>query len=156
MRLVLAAVGRAKPGPERDLFDHYKSRLSWSLTLKEVEEKRPLPIPERMAREADLLLAQVPDGAVVVVLDERAKPLDSEAFAARMGEWRDQGRPQVAFLIGGADGHTPLVRQRADMLLSFGVMTWPHMLVRGMLAEQLFRAECILTNHPYHRGRPPV
>lgn len=156
MRLVLAAVGRAKPGPERDLFDHYKSRLSWSLTLKEVEEKRPLPIPERMAREADLLLAQVPDGAVVVVLDERAKPLDSEAFAARMGEWRDQGRSQVAFLIGGADGHTPLVRQRADMLLSFGTMTWPHMLVRGMLAEQLFRAECILTNHPYHRGRPPV
>lgn len=156
MRLVLAAVGRAKPGPERDLFDHYKSRLSWSLTLKEVEEKRPLPIPERMAREADLLLAQVPDGAVVVVLDERAKPLDSEAFAARMGEWRDQGRSQVAFLIGGADGHAPLVRQRADMLLSFGVMTWPHMLVRGMLAEQLFRAECILTNHPYHRGRPPV
>lgn len=152
MKLVLAAVGRAKPGPERSLFEHYCGRLSWSLTLKEVEEKRPLPVPERMAREAELLLAQVPPGAALVVLDERAKPIDSPTFAAKMGGWRDEGRGAVAFLIGGADGHAEVVRSKADLLLGFGQMVWPHMLVRGMLAEQIYRAECILSNHPYHRG----
>ena len=152
MKLILAAVGRANPGPERSLFEHYCGRLSWSLTLKEVEEKRPLPVPERMAREAELLLAQVPSGAALVVLDERAKPIDSPAFAAKMGGWRDEGRGAVAFLIGGADGHAEVVRSKADLLLGFGQMVWPHMLVRGMLAEQIYRAECILSNHPYHRG----
>jgi 23S rRNA (pseudouridine1915-N3)-methyltransferase len=153
MRLVLAAVGRAKSGPERSLFDHYRARLGWPLTLCEVEERRPLPVPDRMAREGDLLLAQVPAGAVIVVLDERGKVLDSEAFAAQMAAWRDGGVRQAAFLIGGADGHGAAVRAKADLLLSLGVMTWPHLLVRGMLAEQLYRAECILANHPYHRGR---
>jgi 23S rRNA (pseudouridine1915-N3)-methyltransferase len=153
MRLLLAAVGRAKPGPERDLFEHYRSRLSWPLLLKEVEERRPLAVPERQAREAALLLAQVPEGAVLVALDERGQSLDSEGFAARLGRWRDSGRADLAFLIGGADGQAPPLLQRADLLLSLGPLTWPHMLVRGMLAEQLFRAECILSNHPYHRGR---
>lgn len=155
MRLLLAAVGRGKPGPERDLFEHYRSRLSWPLTLKEVEEKRPLPVAERVAREADLLAAQIPPGAALVVLDERGKSLRSEQFAARLGDWRDQGWPGVAFVIGGADGLSPVLRNRADLVLSFGLPTWPHMLVRGMLAEQLYRAECILANHPYHRGRLP-
>jgi 23S rRNA (pseudouridine1915-N3)-methyltransferase len=153
MQITVAAVGRARPGPERALFDHYRQRLSWSLTLKEVEEKRPLTVIERMGREAEMLLAAVPAGAVVVALDERGGPISSEDFAARLGTWRDQGRARVAFLIGGADGHTDAVRNRSDLLLSFGRMTWPHMLVRGLLAEQLYRAECILANHPYHRGR---
>jgi len=152
MRLLLAAVGRSKPGPERTLFEHYQSRLSWPLTLKEVEEKRPLPVPDRMAREAELLLAQVPPGAALVVLDERGKVIDSQSFANRMGAWRDEGRQNVAFLIGGADGHAEAVRARADLMLALGAMTWPHMLVRGMLAEQIYRAECILANHPYHRA----
>lgn len=155
MRLLLAAVGRCKPGPERALFDHYGARLSWPLTVKEVEEKRPLPVAERVTREAELLAAQIPPGAALVVLDERGKPTDSEGFAARMGEWRDQGRPSVAFIIGGADGLAPSLRKRADLILSFGLLTWPHMLVRGMLIEQIYRAECILGNHPYHRGRLP-
>jgi 23S rRNA (pseudouridine1915-N3)-methyltransferase len=153
LKLILAAVGKAKPGPERSLFEHYAARLTWPLALKEVEEKRPLPVPERMAREAELLLAQVPPGAALVVMDERGKPIDSPAFAAKMGGWRDEGRGSVAFLIGGADGHAEVVRSRADLMLSFGLMTWPHMLVRGMLTEQIYRAECILANHPYHRGR---
>lgn len=153
MKLILAAVGRARPGPERDLFEYYRTRLSRPLALKEVEEKRPLPVPDRIAREGDLLLAQIPPGAAVVVLDERGDPLDSPAFAARMGGWRDEGRETTVFLIGGADGHAETVRVRAGLMLSFGRMTWPHMLVRGMLGEQVYRAECILANHPYHRGK---
>ncbi|OIQ92530.1 ribosomal RNA large subunit methyltransferase H [mine drainage metagenome] len=153
MRLILAAVGKGKAGPERALFEQYQGRLGWPLALKEVEEKRPLPVAERMAREAELLLAQVPAGAVIVALDERGRPQSSPAFAERLRGWRDEGRACIAFLIGGADGHDERVRGRADMLLSFGSMTWPHMLVRGLLAEQLYRAECILANHPYHRGR---
>jgi 23S rRNA (pseudouridine1915-N3)-methyltransferase len=87
-----------------------------------------------------------------VALDERGKALPSEAFAAKIGDWRDRGAGDLAFLIGGADGHGDAVRARADFLLAFGPMTWPHMLVRGMLAEQLYRAQQILAGHPYHRS----
>lgn len=152
MRILLAAVGRAKAGPERALFEHYAGRLTWPLTLREVEEKRPLAVAERMAREADLLLAAVPAGAVVVALDERGRQLSSPDLAARIAGWRDAGQADLAFLIGGADGHGEAVRRRADLLLGFGAMTWPHMLVRGMLAEQLYRAQSILAGHPYHRA----
>lgn len=152
MRILLAAVGRAKAGPERALFEHYAGRLTWPLTLREVEEKRPLAVAERMAREADLLLAAVPPGAVVVALDERGRQLSSPDLAARIAGWRDAGQADLAFLIGGADGHGEAVRRRADLLLGFGAMTWPHMLVRGMLAEQLYRAQSILAGHPYHRA----
>lgn len=153
MQLLLAAVGRARSGPERDLFEHYRRRLGWPLMVKEVEEKRPLSVSERMEREGELLLAQVPAGSVLLALDERGKQMESPAFAERLAAWRDSGRNHLTFVIGGADGHSENVRNRADFLLSFGAMTWPHMLVRGMLAEQLYRAECILANHPYHRGR---
>lgn len=152
MDILIAAVGRAKKGPERALFEHYAGRLKSPLVLREVEEKRPLPPPQRMAREAELLLACVPAGARVVALDERGKTLGSAAFAEKLGDWRDEAVPAVAFLIGGADGHDDGVRARADLLLGFGAMTWPHMLVRGMLAEQLYRAQSIQDGHPYHRA----
>ncbi|HTH15986.1 MAG TPA: 23S rRNA (pseudouridine(1915)-N(3))-methyltransferase RlmH [Magnetospirillum sp.] len=152
MRLWLAAVGRAKPGPELDLFQQYARRLTPPLTLREVEEKRPLPVAERKAREAELLLGAIPASALVVALDERGKSPGSEAFAAQLGRWRDDGVGDVAFLIGGADGHGDAVRSRATLLLSFGAMTWPHMLVRAMAAEQLWRAQAILAGHPYHRA----
>lgn len=152
MTIVIAAVGRMRPGPERVLFDHYSGRLTPPCTLKEVEEKRPMPAPRRMEREAELLLAQVPQGAMVVALDERGSALSSEKFAEKLGRWRDGGVADVVFLIGGADGHGEAVRRRADLLLAFGPMTWPHMLVRGLLAEQLYRAQCILSGHPYHRA----
>lgn len=151
MQALLAAVGRAKAGPERSLFEHYAGRLRGGLTVREVEEKRPLPVAERMAREGELLLSCVPAGARIVALDERGKSMGSRAFADRIGRWRDESVPCVAFLVGGADGHAESVRQRADLLLNFGSMTWPHMLVRGLLAEQLYRAQCILDGHPYHR-----
>lgn len=152
MEFLLAAVGKARPGPERALFDHYAARLRPALTLKEVEEKRPLPPEQRKTREGELLLAVVPPGARLIVLDERGKTLPSEAFATRLGHWRDEGVPTCTLLIGGADGHSAEVRARADLVLALGPMTWPHMLVRGLIAEQLYRAQCILEGHPYHRG----
>jgi 23S rRNA (pseudouridine1915-N3)-methyltransferase len=152
MRVVLACVGRARSGPEQDLYHQYLRRLTPPPALREVEEKRPLEPARLKAREAELLLAAVPDGAVVVALDEAGRDLGSEAFAARLGHWRDAGTADLAFLIGGASGHGDAVRARADLLLSLGRMTWPHMLVRALLAEQLWRAQAILAGHPYHRA----
>ncbi|MBF0251908.1 MAG: 23S rRNA (pseudouridine(1915)-N(3))-methyltransferase RlmH [Alphaproteobacteria bacterium] len=140
-----------KTGAERDLFDVYAGRLNPAPELREVEEKRRLEGPRLKAREAELLLGATPDGAMVVALDERGRQMSSRAFADRLGAWRDEGVRDVAFLIGGADGLDESVRAKADLILSLGEMTWPHMLVRGMLAEQIYRAHAILSGHPYHR-----
>ena len=152
MRVVVVAVGRARDGPERAVYEHYVRRLTAPVALKEVEEKRATPVAERRRREGQRLLAEVPDGATVVALDARGRVLDSEAFAARLAAWRDAGVRDLAFLIGGADGLDAAVTARADLVLSLGPMTWPHLLVRGMLAEQLYRAQAIATGHPYHRA----
>ncbi len=151
MRLVLAAVGRLKAGPMKALADEYAGRLVWPLTQREIDIRTRLSAAELTQREADALLAAVPAGARVVVLDERGKALDSRTFATQLGRWQDDGTSDCAFLIGGADGHASAVRQRADLLLSFGSLTWPHMLARVMLLEQLYRAQQILAGHPYHR-----
>jgi len=151
MRITVAAVGRAKAGPERALWEDYVKRLTWPVTLKEVEAKGNPPPAERMAREGALLLAALPQGATAVVLDGRGQALSSAALAGRLGKWRESVR-ELAFLIGGADGHGADVLARADVLLSLGPMTWPHLLARAMLAEQLYRAQSILTGHPYHRA----
>lgn len=152
MRLTIIAVGREKAGPGREIFDTYAKRLPWSLELREVEEKRALPPPQLKAREAELLRAAVPAGAAIVALDGRGRTLTSEDFAARLAGWRDDGRREAAFLIGGADGLDAAILEAADLTLSLGAMTWPHMLVRPMLAEQLYRAWSILEGHPYHRA----
>ena len=152
MRITIAAVGRDKAGPARDLFQTYTKRLPWPVDLREVEEKRPLPALQLKAREAELLLAAVPADAFIIALDGRGKTLSSEDLAARFGAWRDEGRRDVAFLIGGADGLDRAVLDAAGLALSLGAMTWPHMLVRPMLAEQLYRAWSILEGHPYHRA----
>ena len=150
MGMHLIAVGRARAGPERALFDHYAGRLASPLAVREVEEKRPLPTADLLRRERDLLLAAVPRGAVVVALDGRGKALDSVQLAQRLAQWRDRGA-EVAFLIGGHEGLDDGVLAAADLVLSLGPMTWPHLLVRALLAEQLYRAQCILAGHPYHR-----
>ncbi len=150
MRLTLIAVGRAKRSPEQELFNSYLKRLRPPLDLIEVEEKRPLAGPELMAREADLLAEKIPAGAYLVALDERGKAMKSRLFAEKIEEIRDAGR-DVVFVIGGADGLAEVIRDRADMILGFGPQTWPHMLVRAMLAEQLYRVQTILAGHPYHR-----
>ncbi|MCZ6637684.1 MAG: 23S rRNA (pseudouridine(1915)-N(3))-methyltransferase RlmH [Alphaproteobacteria bacterium] len=155
MRISIICVGRARKGPERELFESFKSRIAWPITLHEVEVARPLPTPDKVRREGELLLSRIPKGAVTITLDGRGKPLTSEDFAARLGRWRDDGIKDIAFLIGGADGLHSAVIESAGLILSLGPMTWPHLLVRGMLAEQIYRAEQILKRHPYHRAGPP-
>ena len=153
MRLWLWAVGKVKPGPEKILFEQYAKRLTPPLTLCEVEEKRPLSIPERKAQEAKLLRAAIPAKAKIVALDERGAALTSVQLAQKIETWRDDGVADLAFLIGGADGHDPSIRDDADLILSLGALTWPHMLVRILIAEQLWRTQSILSGHPYHRGQ---
>ena len=156
MRITVAAVGRARKGPERALYDLYAGRLSASslasLTLKEVEERRPLPPDRLKRREAELLLAAIPEGASLYALDAGGRTLTSEAFAERLQAAREAGVQDLAFVVGGAEGLDPQVLERAGFVLSLGPMTWPHLLVRALLAEQLYRAQSILTGHPYHRG----
>ena len=152
MKLTIACIGRAGRGPERDLYEHYAGRIRWPLTLRELEEKKKLPPAELVRREGELLLGAVPDKAVVVALDRRGKVVDSEAFAQRLARWRDEGISDVAFLIGGADGHGEPLLQKASLVVSFGAMTWPHLLARAMLAEQIYRSQQLLAGHPYHRA----
>jgi len=152
MRCTLLAVGRGGSGATQDLFELYARRLTPPLALIEVEERRKLPEAALRDREAELLLAAMPRGALLVALDERGAESTSEEFAIRLGRWRDEGVHDLAFAIGGAAGHGPALRSKADLLLSLGRMTWPHMLVRGMLAEQLYRGFSILAGHPYHRA----
>lgn len=156
MRVQICAVGRLRSGPERDLIDDYIlrfDRTGRALGLgpaveHEVEDKKG----GGMAAEADLLTRAIPAGALVAVLDERGTVMTSPDFAAQLAKWRDGGRQDVAFVIGGADGIAPHLRDRAEFSLSFGRMVWPHMLVRVMLAEQLYRAATILGGGPYHRA----
>lgn len=152
MRLAIVAVGKAKASPERDLYRHYAGRIHWPLSLIEVEEKRRLPAAELKEAEGRLLLAAVPPRAVLWALDGGGKPLSSEALAAALGKLQDSGEAGLALAIGGADGLADAVLEKARFCLSLGAMTWPHMLVRGMLAEQLYRAQQILADHPYHRA----
>ena len=155
MRVHICAVGRLRGGPEKDLIDDYLVRFDRTgralglgpAQVIEVEDKKG----GGMAAEAALLERALPAGALFCVLDERGKVETSPDFAARLGGWRDQGRGDVAFVIGGADGVDKALRARADHALSFGKMVWPHMLVRVMLAEQLYRAASILAGAPYHR-----
>jgi 23S rRNA (pseudouridine1915-N3)-methyltransferase len=151
LKLTIACIGRAGRGPERDLYEHYAGRIRWALTLRELEERRKLPPAELVRREGVLLLEAVGDTAVRVALDRRGKALDSEGFARRLGRWRDDGS-DVAFLIGGADGHGEALLGKAALIVSFGAMTWPHLLARAMLAEQIYRAQQLLAGHPYHRA----
>jgi 23S rRNA (pseudouridine1915-N3)-methyltransferase len=150
VRFHVAAVGRARAGPELALWQEFSGRLTTQIRLVEVESKKAGP--GLKDREAELLLKSVPDGSALVALDERGKSLTSEIFAKTLAQWRDEGTADVAFVIGGADGLADTLRKRARLLLSLGAMTWPHMLVRGLLAEQLYRAERIWAGHPYHRA----
>jgi 23S rRNA (pseudouridine1915-N3)-methyltransferase len=151
MRIILLAVGRMKAGAAQDLYELYAARLRWPIVVKEVEERRPLPPEALKEQEGALLLAAIPRGARVIALDEGGRQMTSREFALLLGRWQDDGAQDLAFLIGGADGLSQQARGAADIILSLGRMTWPHMLVRGLLAEQLFRAESILAGHPYHR-----
>ncbi|WP_169566174.1 23S rRNA (pseudouridine(1915)-N(3))-methyltransferase RlmH [Sneathiella limimaris] len=152
MRLTIASVGRFKGGPLQELFTEYASRTPWDLTLKEVEEKKPLKGDKLKTREAELLMKAIPAQAKKIVLHEKGRELSSVEFAKLLADFATDGVQDVAFLIGGADGHAKNTLDTADRLLSLGKMTWPHLMVRGLLAEQIYRAYSIQSNHPYHRA----
>jgi len=156
VKITIAAVGRMKPGPERVLVGDYLERAGQAgrvlalgpFTVTEIDERKAR---DRSAQSARLIEA-IPPGAVAIVLDERGKTLSSPDFASLLAGLRDQGTSAAVFLIGGADGHDKALRARADRLISFGPMVWPHMLARVMVAEQLYRAASILAGSPYHRA----
>lgn len=145
MKIYILAIGKCKKGsPEDMLIKEYQKRLNWELIIKEKDN-------DERQKEAKFLLENIPSMAKVVVLDERGENMKSLEFAKRIGDWQIEGVSDICFLIGGADGHTDEVRKRADMLLSFGKLTMPHMLIRAILTEQIYRAQTILNHHPYHR-----
>lgn len=160
MHLLIGAVGRLKAGPERALTDDYVERAARlcrqaglaSVGVVEVAESAAASAGTRRAEEAHRLLAALPPGAAVIALDERGEDAASEALAALVRRHADAGVSALAFLIGGPDGHGEAVRERAERSLRFGRQTWPHRLVRAMLAEQIYRSVTILLNHPYHRA----
>jgi 23S rRNA (pseudouridine1915-N3)-methyltransferase len=137
--VLLHVIARGKIGrsPEAELVERYLKRIAWPTKLTELSEKAPTP--------------PAPPGSMTVLLDEKGKALSSMELAKTLEQWRDRGVREARFIIGAADGHSPEERASADLLISFGPATWPHLLVRAMLAEQLFRATSILANHPYHR-----
>jgi 23S rRNA (pseudouridine1915-N3)-methyltransferase len=137
--LLLHIIARGKIGrsPEADITERYLKRIAWPTKVTELGERTPLPT--------------APPNSVAIALDERGTALSSAQLASRLEHWRDDGKREARFLLGAADGHDEASRSQADLLLSFGAATWPHLLVRAMLAEQLFRATSILANHPYHR-----
>jgi 23S rRNA (pseudouridine1915-N3)-methyltransferase len=159
MRVVIAAVGRMKSGPERELAERYRKRAAvagrsvglQAIDIVEIKESRADKAERRMLEESIAIANVIADRAVAVLLDERGENISSAAFAGHLREWRAANRPAVAFVIGGADGLAPALREKADLAIGFGAATWPHQLVRVMLLEQIYRAVTIWSGHPYHR-----
>jgi 23S rRNA (pseudouridine1915-N3)-methyltransferase len=160
MRIIVAAIGRLKQGPETELAERYRKRAAQvgrSLGLRDVEiveirESRAEDASKRMIEESIALATIIPQGAAVVLLDPRGDNLDSAGLANQLAKWRGAAKPVAVFVIGGPDGLAASLADKADVKLAFGAATWPHQLVRVMLMEQLYRAATILTGHPYHRA----
>lgn len=160
MKITVHAVGRMKAGPEKQLADRYFERFAKSgpavglefSGVVEIVEGRGQTANERRREEGQRLQTQLQQGTALILLDERGKSFSSEDFAGRIGLLRDGGRKALLIAIGGADGHDQSLRDQADLVMSFGALTWPHQLVRVMLGEQLYRVATILSGHPYHRA----
>lgn len=145
MRVTIAAIGKCKKNsPERQLIEEYAKRSSWGLSIKEADNSN-------QQEEARFLQASIPHGSKVIVLDERGENMKSTELAAKIANWQLNGCSELCFLIGGADGHLQSTRDKADLLLSFGKLTLPHMLMRAVLSEQIYRVQTIISGHPYHR-----
>lgn len=155
MRLTVAAIGRPVRGAEADLTEDYRRRIDALSSTTRLGPARLLLVDDKSGKgaesEAEKLLGAT-SAEAIIALDERGKTLDSVAFASLLGEWRDQGVRETAFLIGGADGHGAAALSAARLRLSLGAMTWPHLLARVMIFEQLYRAATLLAGHPYHRA----
>jgi len=160
VRLVVAAVGRLREGPERELAERYRKRAEQigrrigirSVEIVEIRESRAQELAKRKTEESIAIATVIPDKAVTIILDERGDNLDSASFAAKLARWRDDGRQDAVFVIGGDDGLMPTLREKAALTLALGTATWPHQLVRVMLLEQIYRALSMLAGHPYHRA----
>lgn len=160
MRISLFAVGRLKSGPEKDLASRYLDRFSKAGPAVGLEFSRLIEVPESRASNADtrkkeeaaILQKYLPEGGLLVLLDERGKSMDSESFAQMIDRFNDSGKRDMLIAIGGADGLDPELQSRADAVVNLGIMTWPHQLVRILIAEQLYRAVTIIAGHPYHRA----
>ncbi|MEY8827033.1 23S rRNA (pseudouridine(1915)-N(3))-methyltransferase RlmH [Sedimentitalea sp. XS_ASV28] len=156
MRITICAVGRLRAGPEKSLIDDYLTRFERTGRALALGPANIIEVDDRkgggMSGEAELLRRALPADTLICTLDERGRTLSSPDFADRLAGWRDDGQRDLTFLIGGADGLDPSLRAEADFSLSLGTMVWPHMLVRVMLAEQLYRAANILAGGPYHRA----
>ncbi len=160
MRIIVAAVGRLKRGPETELSERYRKRAEQTgrnlglrgVEIIEIRESRADDAGKRMLEESIALANIIPQGAALVMLDERGNNIDSASLAGHLGRWRSNDRAAAVFVIGGADGLSAALRDKAELRLSFGAATWPHQLVRIMLLEQLYRATTILSGHPYHRA----
>jgi 23S rRNA (pseudouridine1915-N3)-methyltransferase len=160
MRLMVAAIGRLKAGPERELAERYRERVAKAgravglrdIEIIEIRESRAQDAAKRVLEESIALANIIPERAAIAVLDGRGENLESASLSGLIKSWRDAGRPAAVFVIGGADGLGDELKRRADLKLAFGAATWPHQLVRIMLLEQLYRTVTILAGHPYHRG----
>ena len=160
MRILIVAVGRLKQGPERELAERYRKRAAdfgrklglQAFDVVEIKESRADNLERRMLEESIAIANVIPDRAITVILDERGSTMNSAAFATHLQEWRAADRPALIFILGGADGLAPSLRDKADLAVAFGAATWPHQLVRIMLFEQLYRTVTILAGHPYHRA----
>jgi 23S rRNA (pseudouridine1915-N3)-methyltransferase len=160
VRLLIASVGRLKQGPERELAAAYRKRAEAigrgfglrDIEIVEIRESRAHDAERRRTEESIAIANVIPEQAIVAMLDERGDNLDSATLAGLLRKWREEDRAAVCFVIGGADGLAPTLRERAKLKLAFGAATWPHQLVRIMLLEQLYRAGTILAGHPYHRA----
>lgn len=146
MKVHIIAIGKIKhASPEQLLIETYKKRMTWELLIKEKDNASQI-------EEAEFLQHAIPKNAKVIVLDERGENMSSPELAAKIESWQLQGCSEICFLIGGADGHLPQTRAQADLVLSFGRLTMPHMLIRAVLAEQIYRVQTIINGHPYHRA----
>lgn len=145
MKATIIAIGKCKKNsPEAAIIAEYIKRSGWDIIIKEKDNST-------QEDEAKFLLGSIPHGAKVIVLDERGENMKSLELAAKIENWLNEGCSEICFLIGGADGHLPSTRDKADLLLSFGKLTLPHMLMRAVLAEQIYRIQTIINHHPYHR-----
>ena len=145
MKATIIAIGKCKKNsPEAAIINEYIKRSGWQLTIKEKDNST-------QKDEAEFLQSSIPHGAKVIVLDERGENLKSTELAAKIADWQLTGTSEICFLIGGADGHLQSTRDRADLILAFGRLTMPHMLMRAVLTEQIYRIQTIIAGHPYHR-----
>ena len=151
MKVLIAAIGKAKPSsPQQQLYIDYVKRIPWKIECKEFDIKTP-DATQRKIKEAEALLSACSGYEYIIALDEKGTNLSSREFSQNLGNWQKEGVSSFAFIIGGADGLNESIIRKAKLTWSFGRVTWPHMLVRALLAEQLYRAHSVISGHPYHR-----